>query len=66
MAPGAGYPEQKDPIDIVIVLFRGQVETLGQEAVAPAVFFYPAGRPHGLRNVGDEPAQYVVFEFHGR
>jgi quercetin dioxygenase-like cupin family protein len=66
LAPGAGYPEQQDPIDIAIVLMRGQVETLGQKAAAPAVFFYPAGRPHGLQNVGDEPAQYVVFEFHGR
>ena len=66
LAPGAGYPEQKDPIDIAIVLMRGKVETLGQAATAPAVFFYPAGRPHGLQNVGGEPAQYVVFEFHGR
>jgi quercetin dioxygenase-like cupin family protein len=66
LAPGAGYPEQKDPSDIAVVLLRGRVETLGQEATAPAVFFYPAGRPHGLQNVGAEPAQYVVFEFHGR
>lgn len=66
LAPGAGYPEQEDPIDIAMVLVRGQVETLGQQASAPAVLFYPAGRPHGLQNVGDEPAQYVVFEFHGR
>lgn len=66
LAPGAGYPAQQDPIDIAIVLLRGKVETLGQKATAPAVFFYPAGRPHGLQNVGDEPAQYVVFEFHGR
>ncbi len=66
LAPGAGYPEQEDPIDIAIVLMSGKVETLGQTATAPAVFFYPAGRPHGLQNVGSEPAQYVVFEFHGR
>ena len=66
LAPGAGYPPQQDPIDIAMVLLRGKVETLGQKATAPAVFFYPAGRPHGLQNVGDEPAQYVVFEFHGR
>ena len=66
LAPGAGYPAQEDPIDIAIVLLRGEVETLGQKATAPAVFFYPAGRPHGLRNVGVDPAQYVVFEFHGR
>jgi hypothetical protein len=66
LAVGAGYPEQQDSIDIAIVLFRGEVETLGQKAKAPAVFFYPVGRPHGLQNVGGEPAQYVVFEFHGR
>ena len=66
LAPGAGYPAQQDPIDIAIVLLRGEVETLGRKATAPAVFFYPARHPHGLQNVGDEPAQYVVFEFHGR
>jgi hypothetical protein len=66
LAPGAGYPEQQDEIDIAIVLMHGEVETLGQAAAAPAVFFYPAGRPHGLQNIGAEPAQYVVFEFHGR
>lgn len=66
LMPGAGYDPQEDDIDIAMVLVRGRVETLGEQVEAPAMFFYPAGRPHGLRNIGDEPAQYVVFEFHGR
>lgn len=66
LMPGAGYDPQEDDMDIAMVLVRGKVETLGEQVEAPAMFFYPAGRPHGLHNVGDEPAQYVVFEFHGR
>lgn len=66
LMPGAGYPAQKDPIDIAIVLMQGTVKTLDVQATAPAMFFYPAGRPHGLENAGTEPAQYIVFEFHGR
>lgn len=66
LMPGAGYDPQEDDMDIAMVLVRGRVETLGERVEAPAMFFYPAGHPHGLQNVGDEPAQYVVFEFHGR
>ncbi len=66
LMPGAGYDPQEDDMDIAMVLVRGKVETLGEQVEAPAMFFYPAGHPHGLRNVGEEPAQYIVFEFHGR
>lgn len=32
--------------------------------VAPSVIYYQAGEPHGMRNVGRQPARYLVFEFH--
>ncbi|MFC1703199.1 cupin domain-containing protein [Candidatus Omnitrophota bacterium] len=63
--PGAGYAPHSDPYDVAIIVFEGEVETLG-ECVGPySVIFYPAGEPHGLRNPGRQIAKYVVFEFHG-
>jgi len=29
------------------------------------LIYYPKGELHGMRNAGDEPAHYIVFEFHG-
>jgi mannose-6-phosphate isomerase-like protein (cupin superfamily) len=63
--PGAGYDPHDDGYDVAIVLLEGIVETVGQRVEAPSAIFYSADHPHGLRNVGDTPAQYVVFEFHG-
>jgi hypothetical protein len=28
------------------------------------VIYFAAGEKHGMRNVGSEPARYLVFEFH--
>jgi hypothetical protein len=30
------------------------------------VIYYSAGESHGLRNIGSEPARYLVFEFHSQ
>ena len=30
------------------------------------VIFYAAGEMHGMRNVGEAQARYLVFEFRGR
>jgi quercetin dioxygenase-like cupin family protein len=65
LAPGAGYDPHVDPYDVALILLEGSIETLGERVKPHAVIFYPAGRPHGLRNVGDTAARYVVFEFHG-
>jgi quercetin dioxygenase-like cupin family protein len=65
LRPGAGYDPHDDNYDVAIVLLKGIVETVGQRVEAPSAIFYSADRPHGLRNVGDIAAQYVVFEFHG-
>jgi mannose-6-phosphate isomerase-like protein (cupin superfamily) len=64
MAPGAGYEPHADEYDVTIILLEGMVETLGETVGPCAAIFYPAGEPHGMRNVGDRPARYVVFEFH--
>lgn len=64
--PGAGYDPHVDPYDVGIVVLEGRIETLGERVGPNGLIYYAAGEPHGLRNVGDTPARYVVFEFHGR
>lgn len=65
MQPGAGYPSHSDEHEVAIVVFSGTVETLGKTVGPGGSIFYAAGQPHGMRNVGAEPARYLVFEFHG-
>ena len=64
MQPGAGYAPHVDCHDVAIVVLSGQIETLGEVVKPHGVIFYAAGQPHGLRNAGEEPAEYLVFEFH--
>lgn len=66
LQPGAGYPPHADPYDVAIVVLSGQVETLGQGIEPFSAIYYSAGEMHGMRNVGDTVARYLVFEFHGR
>ncbi len=66
ISPGHGYASHADAYDIGIVLLKGKVETLGQEVEAPAFIYYAAGEMHGLSNIGDQDADYIVFEFHGK
>jgi len=66
LAPGAGYPPHIDAYDVGIVVLQGSLETLGERVGRHGVIFYAGGEPHGMKNVGTEPARYVVFEFHGR
>jgi len=65
MPPGQGYKAHEDAHDVCIVLLSGTVQTLGSQVTAPAVLFHPAGENHGLASIGDTPARYLVFEFHG-
>jgi mannose-6-phosphate isomerase-like protein (cupin superfamily) len=64
LAPGAGYEPHVDAYDVAILTLSGRVETLGKEVGPNSVVFYAAGEKHGMRNVGDTPARYLVFEFH--
>ena len=62
---GAGYPDERDPYDIAMVLISGALLSRGREVRAPAVLYYPADEPHDLSGVGPEAAEYLVVEFHG-
>src|SRR5262245_44120038 len=66
LQPGAGYPPHADPYDVAIVVLSGQIETLGQRVEPFSVIYYAAGEMHGMKNLGDTVARYLVFEFHGR
>jgi mannose-6-phosphate isomerase-like protein (cupin superfamily) len=65
LTPGAGYDPHVDAHDVAIVVWEGEVETLGQRLRPHGVIFHPAGEPHGMRNPGTTTATYAVFEFHG-
>ncbi len=65
LMPGAGYAPHADQYDVALVVLEGCVETLGQWVEPYGVVFYKAGEPHGIHNPGNEPARYLVFEFHG-
>lgn len=65
LAPGHGYAPHVDAYDVAILTMTGTVETLGRKMGPRSVIFYAAGEPHGMKNVGDVPATYLVFEFHG-
>jgi quercetin dioxygenase-like cupin family protein len=64
--PGGGYAPHADAYDVAIVVLTGTIETLGERLVANSVIFYGAGLEHGMKNVGNDPAEYLVFEFHGK
>lgn len=66
LQPDAGYDPHVDAYDVGIVVLEGTVETLGERVGPCGVVFYAAGESHGMRSVGDGPATYLVFEFHGR
>jgi quercetin dioxygenase-like cupin family protein len=63
--PGAGYEPHADAYDVAIVTLDGTIETLGTRVGPNSLIWYPMGSRHGLRNVGDDDAHYVVSEFHG-
>lgn len=64
MQPGAGYAPHVDAYDVAILVLTGEVETLGERVRPLGIIYYSAGEPHGMRNVGETPATYLVFEFH--
>jgi quercetin dioxygenase-like cupin family protein len=64
LQPGASYKAHRDRHDVAILLLKGVVETLDQTVEPFGVVYYSAGEMHGMKNVGDTPAYYLVFEFH--
>jgi quercetin dioxygenase-like cupin family protein len=63
--PGQGYPAHRDRHDVAIIVFAGEVETLGKRLGPGGSAYCAAGIPHGLKSIGNENARYLVFEFHG-
>ena len=63
---GTGYPPHSDPHDVVIILFKGSIETLAQKVNSPAVIFYRAGEKHGMKHISANSAEYLVFEFYNK
>jgi mannose-6-phosphate isomerase-like protein (cupin superfamily) len=64
LQPGAGYPAHCDDYDVAILVLDGRIQTLGQEVGPNGLIYCSAGEMHDMRNVGDEVARYLVFEFH--
>ncbi len=64
LEPGISYDPHIDRHDVVIIMLQGEVETLDKLAGPHSVIFNLAGKPHGIRNSGQQTARYVVFEFH--
>ncbi len=66
MDPGHGYDAHRDRYDVAIIVFSGKLDT-GGEVIGPGtVLYYAAGVLHGLRNVGEQIARYLVIEFEHR
>jgi len=65
LQPGGGYEPHADAYDVVLLVLSGEVESLGVKTKPHHVFHYAAGEPHGIRNPGKTPAEYLVIEFHG-
>ena len=63
--PGEGYPAHRDRHDVAIIVFAGEVETLGMRLGPGGSAYCAAGISHGLTAKGKETSRYLVFEFHG-
>jgi mannose-6-phosphate isomerase-like protein (cupin superfamily) len=64
LQPKAGYLPHTDDYDLAILLLSGRVEIAGQVVGPFGIIYHAAGEPHGIKNIGGEPARYLVFEFH--
>ena len=64
LQPGAGYAPHADAYDVAIIVLSGEVETVGERVAPLGLIYYSAGELHGMKNVGNVPAIYLVFEFH--
>jgi quercetin dioxygenase-like cupin family protein len=62
--PGGGYPPHVDAHDVLIVVCSGEIEVAGQTIGPHGIFYCAAGYPHGLKNIGNGWAHYLVLEFH--
>lgn len=63
MDPGGGYPVHEDKHDVAIVVLSGELMANEEKVEPHTLLYYSGGTPHGLRNTGNRPAKYLVFEF---
>jgi radical SAM protein with 4Fe4S-binding SPASM domain len=61
---GHGYDPHSDPYDVFILTVAGTVKTVDSVVAPYSLVYYPAGVPHGMRNIGESEAWYLVFELH--
>jgi mannose-6-phosphate isomerase-like protein (cupin superfamily) len=64
LLPGGGYEPHVDEHDVAIIVLSGILETRGRTFGPNAFILHSAGSSHGIRNIGDNIARYLVFEFH--
>lgn len=62
--PGAGYEAHRDAHDVALLMYSGTIKIGMRVLKGPGLAYFPASELHGLRNIGNEPARYLVFEFH--
>src|SRR5262249_14756342 len=60
----ASYAPHTDWHDVAIVVLNGKVQTMERTVEPYGVIFYAAGEVHDMKNLGESPAYYLVFEFH--
>lgn len=63
LKPGGGYRPHSDEYDVAIVVLKGRIAILDRELIKDGVAYCVAGEDHGMRNVGEDIAKYLVFEF---
>ena len=60
----SGYPPHADEYEVAILVLSGKIKTLGENIGANGVIYYAAGQAHGMENIENTIAKYLVFEFH--
>ncbi|MCW5717119.1 MAG: cupin domain-containing protein [Bauldia sp.] len=62
--PEAGYAAHADGHDVAIIVLAGRI-AVRRRAIGPGgMVFLPAGVRHGMKNLGEGTARYLVIEFH--
>jgi mannose-6-phosphate isomerase-like protein (cupin superfamily) len=62
---GSGYAPHVDNHDVVMIILEGEVEINKKRLKKNGIAIHPAGYSHGIKNIGENTARYIVFEFHG-
>jgi mannose-6-phosphate isomerase-like protein (cupin superfamily) len=66
LQPGAGYEAHADPHDVALLTLSGKLQINSAVLEPYGAGYFSAGQMHDMKNIGSEPAQYLVFEFDNR